>query len=120
MKIIKKHAVATFYFMVEYLEHDYYPVDDSVDESGMISKVLGFGLHHGLVEQEVVEEWVEKRHLPTSKKVARIDLTDGEAWGILSMMAECVGKDIEDRLQLTQLRNYLTKEFVKGTNGTTE
>ncbi len=120
MKIIKKHAVATFYFIIDYLEHDYYPVDDSVDESAMISKILGFGLHHELAEVEVVEEWVEKRHLPESKKVARIDLTEDQACAILSMMSECVGKDIEDRLQLTQLRNYLTKEFVKGTNGTTE
>ena len=112
MKIVKKHAVTLFEFIIDYLDNGYYPVDDDIDESALISKILGFGLHHGQCEPRLVDKWVKKRELPKSKKVARIELTSGEACAIMDMVGESIGKDIEDSSEIKSLRNYLNKEFI--------
>ncbi len=112
MKIEKKHAVALFDFMVQYLECGYYPIDDDVNESAMVSKILGFGRHHELVEEEWIDSWIEKRELPAAKKIARIDLTEEEGYAILQMAAESVDKDIEDNPALKRLRNYINKKVL--------
>lgn len=112
MKIEKKQAVALFDFMVQYLECGYYPIDDEVNESAMISKILGFGRHHELAETSWIDGWVEKRELPKAKKIARIDLTEEEGYAILQMAAESVDKDIEDNSALKRLRNYINKKVI--------
>ncbi len=112
MKIVKKYAVTLFNFVADYLDNGYYPVDDTVNESGILSKVLGFGVHHGECEKRFADDWTKKRELPEAKKVARIDLTSDEACAIMDMLAECVGKDIDDGPDIKQLRNYLNKEFI--------
>ena len=109
MKLEKKHAVASLNFIVEYLENGYYPVDDTVNESAMISKIFGFGKHQKLIETKVVTEWVRKRNLPAVKNTARLDLTTDEGSAILDMYGESVGKDIDETDEYKRLKNYLTK-----------
>ncbi len=116
MKIEKKHAVALFDFVVQYLECGYYPIDDEVDESAMISKILGFGRHHELAEDEWLDGWVEKRELPKAAKVARIDLTESEGCAILDMLSESVDKDIEGNPSLKRLRDYIGKKVLNEEN----
>lgn len=112
MKLQKKFSVSTLTFVLEYLDKGYYPVDDTVDESAMISKVFGFGIHQSLVTTDVTDEWVRKRELPKVKKTARLDLTSDEACAILDMMSEAIGKDIDDTPDFKKLRTYLNKDFV--------
>ncbi len=112
MKIEKKHSVALFDFMVQYLECGYYPIDDEVDESAMISKILGFGRHHELAEDGWLDGWVEKRGLPKAKKVARIDLTEEEGCAILDMLSESVGKDIDENPAIKRMRDYINKKVI--------
>ncbi len=112
MKIEKKHSVALFDFMVQYLECGYYPIDDEIDESAMISKILGFGRHHELVEDEWIDDRVENRELPPAKKIARIDLTEGEGCAIIDMLSESVGKDIDENPALKRLEKYINKKVV--------
>lgn len=112
MKIIKKHAVTLTHFVVDYLENGYYPVDDDIDESAILSRVLSFGLHHDIIDTTFTDYWVKKRQLPKCKKVARIDLTSDESCAIMDMAAESIGKDIEDNPQRKQMRDYLNKEFI--------
>lgn len=112
MKIENKHAVALFDFMVQYLECGYYPIDDEVNESAMISKILGFGRHHNLAEENWIDGWVEKRELPKAKKIARIDLTEEEGCALLDMLSESVGKDIDENPSLVRLRNYINKKVI--------
>lgn len=112
MKIIKKHAVTLFDFIADYLEYGYYPVDDSINESAIISRVLGFGLHHDKCDIEFTKDWVSRRELPVVKKVARIDLTSDESCAIMDMLSECIGKEIDDSPGLKQFRDYLNKELI--------
>ena len=115
MKLEKKHAVSCLEFILEYLENGYYPVDDTVNESGMISKIFGFGKHQKLIETDVISAWVKARELPKVKNTARLDLTSAEGCAMLDMMAE-VFRDGNHEVELTpgykRLRTYLDKEFV--------
>ena len=112
MKIVKKHAVALAEFTFEYLENGYYPVDDTVDESAILGKALAFARHHKMYSCEDCEEWMKTRNLPDPGKTARIDLTSDEACAIMDMLAESLGKDIEEIGIYTALKRYLNKEFI--------
>ena len=115
MKLVKRHAVACLNFILEYLENGYYPVDDDVSESGMISKIFGFGLHQKLVTSQITDDWVRERDLPKVKKTARLDLTSMEGCAMLDMLSEVFrpgNEEVELTSEYKSLRTYLNKEFV--------
>jgi len=115
MKLQKKFSVSCLNFILDYLAHGYYPVDDNVNESQLISKIFGFGLYQGLIEDEAIRWDIQRIELPEPKKTARLDITDEEASAILDMMSEAF-REIDETNDYKRLKTYLTKEFVHADN----
>ena len=107
MKLQKKFSVMAANFMADYLDNGYYPVDDTVDESGRISKILGFARYHCLFQNDDIDAWIDKiDSLPMDKATARLDLTSSEACAILDMMSESLAEIVAD---YSALKKYIDK-----------
>ena len=114
MNVQKKHAVALANFIADYLDHGYYPVDDTVDESGMISRILAFAHHHQLFHEADIDNWIDKiDSLSHEERKGRLDLTSAEAGAIMDMMTESLG-EIED--DYNPLRRYIDRFVIDADN----
>lgn len=113
MKLQKKFAIQVAEFMRLYLENQYFPLDDM--EAHLISKVLAFGKHHGIVDSDFIGNY-KTRDIKNFPATARLDLTDVEMEAIIDMMKE-VTKDTSVEFEMDPshkgLTYYLTKQVVK-------
>lgn len=111
MKITKKHAVAILKFTKLFLDYRYYPADEL--EEIMIGKILGFGIHHGLIKAGDTANWRGASEITVDIQ-ARLDLTSDESSAILDMLTEIeadsqVKKGSTDFMRSTV--NYLIETF---------
>lgn len=112
MKIQKKFAVILFNYIFDYLDCGYWPL--TPEEGLMLNRVLGFGLHHKMLERAAVDSFCLSREIPGVKPVARVELDREDALSIQDMMEESIGKDIDPSKEITQLMRYLHRELIDG------
>lgn len=117
MKIQKKHAVSATNFITEYVEQEFYPMDEA--EAKFIGKAITFGIYHNILtlggELAKKLEKTGVTDLPGLKTCARLDVGENEANFLVEMIDE-FRRFNTDGEQYESLRKYLVKELCSATD----